>query len=179
MDRRFVPLPENRSAHQAVDRLAAAAARGADFPLLFLHGPPGSGKSHLASTGSLNVSPRASRRGRPRPLAAAELGRDLLQPPTERRAVAREAVAATCSSSKTFNTSRRPPATSWPPSWIGARPAGGPTLVDGRFAGRPSWITRPGCRAGWQADWSSAFRHWARRAGDSWRRHCAKIGSCG
>src|SRR6478752_1004750 len=91
MDRRFVPLPENRSAHQAVERLAAAAARGADFPVLFLHGSPGSGKSHLASTLIESVAqsdpPRTAQT-----LAAAELGRDLLQAPTERRAVAREAV---------------------------------------------------------------------------------------
>jgi chromosomal replication initiator protein len=88
---RFVPLPENRSAAQAVGRLAESAARGADFPLLFLHGPPGSGKSHLASTLIESVAqsepPRTAQT-----LAAAELGRDLLQPPIERRAVAREAV---------------------------------------------------------------------------------------
>src|SRR5437764_656604 len=88
---RFVPLPENRSAHQAVTRLAGAAARGADFPLLFLHGPPGSGKSHLAATLVESVAqgepPRTAQT-----VAAAEIGRDLLQPPTERRAVAREAV---------------------------------------------------------------------------------------
>jgi len=88
---RFVPLPENRSAHQAVDRLAEAAARGADIPLLCLHGPPGSGKSHLVGTLIEQVAqgepPRTAQ-----VLAAAELGRDLLQPPIQRRAVAREAV---------------------------------------------------------------------------------------
>jgi chromosomal replication initiator protein len=91
MDRRFVPLPENRSARQAVDRLAEAARRGADFPLLFLHGPPGSGKSHLAATLVESVAqgepPRTAQT-----VAAAEIGRDLLQLPTDRRAVAREAV---------------------------------------------------------------------------------------
>src|SRR3954468_8864072 len=91
MDRRFVPLPENRSAHQAIERLPAAPARRADFPLPFVHGPPGSGKSHLASTLIESVAqsepPRTAQT-----VAAAEIGRDLLQPPTERRAVAREAV---------------------------------------------------------------------------------------
>jgi chromosomal replication initiator protein len=45
---RFVPLPENRAARLAVRRLArqlAGNTRGPD--LLTLHGPPGTGKSHL------------------------------------------------------------------------------------------------------------------------------------
>jgi chromosomal replication initiator protein len=90
MDRRFVPLPENRSAREAVERLAAAAAAATDFPLLFVHGPPGSGKSHLASALVEQVvrvePPRTAQT-----FAAAELGRDLLQPPIERRQVFREA----------------------------------------------------------------------------------------
>ena len=90
---RFVPLPENRSAHEAVDRLIQAAARGADFPLLFIHGPPGSGKSHLAATAVERVAqgepPRTALT-----LGAAELGRELLMPPTERREAAREAAGA-------------------------------------------------------------------------------------
>src|SRR5262245_9206631 len=90
MDRRFVPLPENRSAREAVERLAAAAAAGADIPLLFVHGPPGSGKSHLASALVTQVAhiepPRTAQT-----VAAAELGRDLMQPPIERRQVFREA----------------------------------------------------------------------------------------
>ena len=90
---RFVPLPENRSAHEAVDRLIQAAARGADFPLLFVHGPPGSGKSHLAATAVERITqgepPRTALT-----LAAAELGRELLMPPTEHREAAREAAAA-------------------------------------------------------------------------------------
>lgn len=90
---RFVPLPENRSARQAVDRLARAAGRGADFPLLFVHGPPGAGKSHLAGTAVEHVAqvdpPRTALT-----LAAAELGRDLLMPPTERRETAREAAGS-------------------------------------------------------------------------------------
>ncbi|MFL5340723.1 MAG: helix-turn-helix domain-containing protein [Gemmataceae bacterium] len=43
---RFVPLPENRSARLAVRRLALSARR--PFHPLLLHGPPGTGKSHLA-----------------------------------------------------------------------------------------------------------------------------------
>lgn len=94
MDRpRFVALPENRSAHEAVGRLAEAVACGADMPLLFVHGPPGSGKSHLASTAVEHVAqgepPRTALT-----LAAAELGRDLLQPTVERREIIREAVGS-------------------------------------------------------------------------------------
>src|SRR5947209_1502685 len=93
MDPRLVPLPENRSAREAVDRLAEAVRRGADFPLLFLHGPPGAGKSHLATTLIEQVAqgepPRTAQT-----LAAAELGRELLRPPVERREVSREAVGA-------------------------------------------------------------------------------------
>jgi chromosomal replication initiator protein len=48
---RFVSLPENRSALMAVERLAAClVARSARAPNpLFLHGPAGTGKSHLAT----------------------------------------------------------------------------------------------------------------------------------
>src|SRR4029453_11961108 len=90
MDRRFVPLPENRSAREAVGRLAAAAAEAAEFPLLLVHGQPGSGKSHLGTA----LVERVARVEPPRTaqtFAAAELGRDLLQPPIERRQVFREA----------------------------------------------------------------------------------------
>ena len=41
---RFLPLPENRSALLAVQRLAD----GGDVDAVYLHGPPGSGKTHLA-----------------------------------------------------------------------------------------------------------------------------------
>lgn len=93
MDPRFVPLPENRSAHEAVDRLIAAVIRGADVPLLFVHGPPGSGKSHLAAAAVEQVA-RAEPPRTAQTLAAAELGRDLLQMPTERRETAREAAGS-------------------------------------------------------------------------------------
>lgn len=45
----FVCLPENRSGFEAVRELADALIHGntAAVSLLFLHGPPGSGKSHL------------------------------------------------------------------------------------------------------------------------------------
>lgn len=48
----FVATPETRSALQAVRRLAAAVRAGSsprDALPLFLHGPPGVGKSHLAA----------------------------------------------------------------------------------------------------------------------------------
>jgi chromosomal replication initiator protein len=48
---RFVVLPENRFAQRAIRRLAASEiegkARRKPFPLLYLHGAPGTGKSHL------------------------------------------------------------------------------------------------------------------------------------
>jgi len=42
----FVPLPENRSAWRAARRLAARSERP-PFPLLYIHGNTGTGKSHL------------------------------------------------------------------------------------------------------------------------------------
>lgn len=88
---RFVALPENRSAQQAVGHLAAAVAGGVECPLLVLHGPPGAGKSHLASELVERVAhvepPRTAQTA-----AAAELGRDLLQPPVARREIIREVV---------------------------------------------------------------------------------------
>jgi chromosomal replication initiator protein len=86
---RFVPLPENRSALRAVERLATA---GAEFPLLFLHGPPGSGKSHLAA-GLIERVTRSEPAKTAQTAAAAELGRSLLQMPQDRRPVSREAAA--------------------------------------------------------------------------------------
>ena len=49
---RFVALPENRAALLAVRRLAGCLARPGGlppFPVLFLHGPSGTGKTHLAA----------------------------------------------------------------------------------------------------------------------------------
>jgi len=48
---RFVVLPENRLAYQAIRCLAASESEGLNrrkpFPFLYLHGAPGTGKSHL------------------------------------------------------------------------------------------------------------------------------------
>src|SRR5262245_22276284 len=44
----FVPLPENRSALLAVRRMARRLPRCVFTPLV-LHGPPGTGKTHLAN----------------------------------------------------------------------------------------------------------------------------------
>ena len=43
---RFIALPENRSAVEAIQQLVINPL-GGSFPSLFLHGPPGTGKSHL------------------------------------------------------------------------------------------------------------------------------------
>ncbi|HEX3147003.1 MAG TPA: helix-turn-helix domain-containing protein [Gemmataceae bacterium] len=91
MTSRFVALPENRSAHEAVGRLGDAIATGTDFPLLFLHGPPGSGKSLLAS-GLVEQVAQIDPPKTAQTVAAAEIGRSLMQPPAERREVSKEAV---------------------------------------------------------------------------------------
>jgi chromosomal replication initiator protein len=87
---RFVPLAENRSAFRAVEQLAAAAGHGSDVPLLFLHGPPGSGKSHLAA-GLIDRVIQADPAKTAQTVAAAEFGRSLLQRPQDRQPVIREA----------------------------------------------------------------------------------------
>ncbi len=44
----FVVLPENRSAYRAIQRLGRfTIGKSRACPVVFLHGPPGSGKSHL------------------------------------------------------------------------------------------------------------------------------------
>jgi chromosomal replication initiator protein len=84
MLRAFVKLPENRAARRAIDRLLHQAERELEFPTLYLHGDPGSGKSHLAQS-------LVERFAQTRPtsivqtVVAAELARELLQPPTERK----------------------------------------------------------------------------------------------
>jgi chromosomal replication initiator protein len=84
---RFVQLPENRSAYQAVVRLASSN----DVSFLYLHGPPGSGKSHLVR-GLVEQMTRVDPAKTAQVLAAAELGRAMMQPPLERRAISREAI---------------------------------------------------------------------------------------
>jgi chromosomal replication initiator protein len=54
----FVPLLENRSALLAIRRLAHRLSRCPFFPL-FLHGPPGTGKTHLANALHEHVAERA------------------------------------------------------------------------------------------------------------------------
>ena len=85
----FVRLPENRSAWRAVTRLVAAGAKGIETPLLFLHGPSGSGKSHLIDIATESLT-EGNAGKTARVVAAFEFGRELLQPPLERRAAVRE-----------------------------------------------------------------------------------------
>jgi chromosomal replication initiator protein len=79
---RFIVLPENRSALDAVEQLAhrltAADAQRKPFPPLFLHGPPGCGKSHLASGVVDQVVAGSGRTVQI--LAAVDLGKILMEP---------------------------------------------------------------------------------------------------
>ena len=84
---RFVQVPENLAAYQAVLRLVSAVK----FPLLLLHGPAGTGKSHLVQA-LVERFTQADGVRTARVLAAAEVGRALLQPPFERGSVRREAI---------------------------------------------------------------------------------------
>src|SRR4051812_10565458 len=85
---RFVQLPENRSAFQAVMSLASEE----QSPLLFLHGPPGSGKSHLVQALVEQFTQLEGERTA-QVLSAAELGRALMQPPQMRLPFSKEAIA--------------------------------------------------------------------------------------
>jgi chromosomal replication initiator protein len=85
---RFVPLPENRAAFDAAVRFGPHSS----LPLLFFHGPPGAGKSHLVQA----IVERLTRKNPSttvQVLAAAEFGRTLMLPPLEKQGAIREAIA--------------------------------------------------------------------------------------
>jgi chromosomal replication initiator protein len=89
---RFVTLPENRAALLAVRRLAAHESkregRRSSFPLLFLHGPPGTGKSHLVQGLVARIAGTAARTANVVP--ARDLGRLLTELPAPGAGPARE-----------------------------------------------------------------------------------------
>jgi len=84
---RFIPLPENRSALQAVNNLAEAT----ESPLLILHGPPGSGKSHLVNA-LVDRFTLADASRTAQVHAAGELGRGLMMLQLERRPLIKETI---------------------------------------------------------------------------------------
>ncbi len=85
-------LPEHRPAWQALRRLAAAVGRGAGGVPIVLHGPTGTGKTHLLNRLVDRLAAGSSTTAITE--AAAELGRELLLQPTERRAQVRELLHA-------------------------------------------------------------------------------------
>lgn len=58
---RFVPTPENVRGLFAVESLADQIANGDDAPLVVLHGPPGTGKSHLVQILFERIAPAEHR----------------------------------------------------------------------------------------------------------------------
>jgi chromosomal replication initiator protein len=86
---RYISLRENRSAKEAVEHFTSAIGKKADLPLLFLHGPPGCGKSHLVDA----VIDRLITEGQTgQTVSAVDLGRILLMPPIERQDDLRELI---------------------------------------------------------------------------------------
>jgi chromosomal replication initiator protein len=80
---RFVTLPENRFARRAIAQLAAREvdqrSRRKPFPILYLHGPPGTGKSHLVQALLERVISRSPGHT-VRSVPARDLGRVLCEP---------------------------------------------------------------------------------------------------
>jgi chromosomal replication initiator protein len=84
--------PEHRPAWQALRRLTAGVQRGIGHVPLALHGTTGTGKTHLVNgivERLIGTSEKSAITE-----AAAELGRELLLPPVERRAQVRELLHA-------------------------------------------------------------------------------------
>lgn len=81
---RWIDLPENHSAGRAVHAFGTCCIQGLEQPTLLLHGPPGSGKSHLVQDLVRRVLTASSERTA-QVHAAADLGRELQLPPIERR----------------------------------------------------------------------------------------------
>lgn len=92
MDAVAETLPEHRPAWQALRRLATAIDRGTGGVPIVLHGPTGTGKTHLLNRLADRVAAGSSRTVTTE--AAAELGRELLLQPTERRAQVRDLLHA-------------------------------------------------------------------------------------
>lgn len=75
----FVLLPENRAAHVAAVRFATEAAE----LVLYLHGPPGSGKTHLTQL-AVQLFTQHRTTATAFVVGAADLGRQMQMPPAER-----------------------------------------------------------------------------------------------
>ena len=92
MDAPAEMLPEHRAAWQALRRLASGMNKGAGHVPVVLHGNTGTGKTYLLDRLSGGLIAGSS--GSVVTEAAAELGRELLMPPMERRARVRELLHA-------------------------------------------------------------------------------------